>query len=122
MLGRWLALAACLGVAVSARAVEAGAGCELARADRLRTPSSRCIACHDGAGAHSLGPSHPVDVDYARASARAPGRYEAPARLLPQDITLVDGKVACVSCHSAASRHRKHAVDPVRLCAGCHRL
>jgi hypothetical protein len=120
MLGRWIALAASLGMAAPVRA-DPALPCELARADRTRTPSSRCLSCHDGAAAPGLGETHPVDVDYARASLRDPSRY-APAAALPAAVTLVNGAVSCVSCHDAASPHRGHAVDPARLCLACHRI
>jgi hypothetical protein len=38
------------------------------------------------------------------------------------DVPLVDGKVACTSCHDGASPHPKRAVDPANLCAACHRM
>src|SRR5512138_734667 len=69
MLARSIALAALLGVAAPARADPAASTpCELERADRTRTPSSRCLSCHDGTAAPGLGESHPVEVDYARAA------------------------------------------------------
>jgi hypothetical protein len=120
MLGRWIALAASFGMAAIVRA-DPGMPCELGRADRARTPSSRCLACHDGAAAPGLGETHPVDVDYARASLRDPARF-APAAALPAEVTLVNGTVSCVSCHDAASPHRGRAVDPARLCLACHRM
>jgi hypothetical protein len=120
MLGRWIALAVWLGMAASVRA-DPPSPCELARSDRTRTPSSRCLGCHDGSAGSTLGPSHPVEVDYATASARSPGRY-VPAALLPAEVTLVAGRVACVSCHAQASPHPKRAVEPATLCTACHRL
>jgi hypothetical protein len=107
--------------ATPARA-DPGGACELPRADRTRTPSSRCLACHDGSAVRPLGPSHSVEVDYARAFARSPDLFVPAAMLGAEGVTLVDGKVACVSCHTAASRHQKHALDPARLCAACHRM
>jgi hypothetical protein len=122
MIARSTALAAFLGMAASVRADPAAPGpCELVRADRTRTPSSRCLSCHDGTAAPGLGDGHPVDVDYARASLHDPGRF-APAAALPPEVTLVNGAVSCVSCHDAASPHRGRAVDPARLCLACHRM
>jgi hypothetical protein len=121
MLGRWTILAAVLGTAAFARAANPAATCELARADRARTPSSRCLACHDGTSGQCLGLSHPVEVDYARAAMRDPGRY-VPASALPADVPLVNGRVSCVSCHDGASTHPAHTVEPARLCLACHRM
>jgi hypothetical protein len=120
MAGRWMALAAALGAAAAARGGD-GAPCELARADRARTSSASCLACHDGAAGRELGPSHPVEVDYGSAAAREPDRY-VPAALLRADVPLVDGKVSCTSCHDGASPHAKRAVDPGRLCLACHQM
>ncbi|HEY6101295.1 MAG TPA: hypothetical protein VIW03_17795 [Anaeromyxobacter sp.] len=114
-----MVLVAALGA--SARAGDPGARCELGRADRARTPSSRCVACHDGSAGPGLGASHPVEVDYAGASSRQPGRY-VPASMLSPEIPLADGKVTCLSCHDPASPHRKHAVAPDRICQACHRM
>lgn len=104
--------------------------CELARVDRARTPSLRCVACHDGSSgrAVTIGPAggghgdHPVEIDYGSVAARKPGRYVPLARL-PADVPLVDGKVACTSCHDGASRHRgRVALGGSRLCQACHDL
>jgi predicted CXXCH cytochrome family protein len=107
--------------------------CDLARvSDRSKASSLRCVACHDGTtGAESVfvmgrdargrSMSHPVEVEYARARLRDGGRYVA-EQLLPPDVPLVDGKVACTSCHDPASPLSKHVVDPARLCYACHRL
>ena len=107
--------------------------CELARvSDRGKASSFRCVACHDGTtgagdvfvmGRDGRGQSmsHPVEVDYGRAQLRD-DRHYVPERLIPADVPLVDGKVACTSCHDPASRLAKHVVDPVRLCYACHRL
>lgn len=113
------------------RAARAGDGvCELEGADRARTTSARCIACHDGTAGRAvevhtapdgIGRSHPVEVDYGAAAARQPGRYH-PAAMLPREIPLVDGKVACTSCHDGASREPKRVAMRTRLCESCHDL
>jgi len=106
--------------------------CELSPAtDRARTPSQRCLSCHDGStGAGTffemgrgrpLGMSHPVEVDYGAIAGRKADRYVAPS-LLPSDVPLVDGKVACTTCHDGASRLEKRTVDPARLCSSCHQM
>jgi predicted CXXCH cytochrome family protein len=141
MAGRSLAAAAAaLAIAAGARAgapervgpergaPEWDAPCELARVDRGRTPSQRCIACH-GDTADATAPrgrptthqSHPVEVDYAGAAARHPDDFVRAARL-PPHVPLVDGKVACTSCHDGASRRRGRTVDLESLCTSCHRM
>ncbi len=118
----WKAIAAgVLGVALSARAGDRQAPCELPRADRAAAASATCLACHDGSAARGLGESHPVEVDYPAAFARDPDRY-APAASLPPEVLLVGGRVTCTSCHDGASPHRARAVEPARLCQACHRL
>jgi hypothetical protein len=113
---------------VPGRAI-AGGLCELSRADRARTASVRCMACHDGAvggaiefhmGPRGTSMSHPVEMSYEAIAARQPERYEARAAL-PPEVPLVEGKVACTSCHDGASRDPKHVAIPVRLCQSCHR-
>jgi predicted CXXCH cytochrome family protein len=106
--------------------------CELRRVDRRRTGSRECIACHDGsvgpAALHALsvrgdGGAHPVEVSYAAAFARQPGSYRS-AFELPRAIVLPDGRVACTSCHDAASAEPARAALPLRasaLCLACHR-
>jgi predicted CXXCH cytochrome family protein len=134
---RWGIAIAAAGLCLAARGepqAALDAACELPRvAERQRTPSHACLACHDGStgpgvaferrsprGA-GLGASHPVEVDYAAARARAPERY-VPKGLLPADVPLVDGKVACTSCHDAAASARGRVVEPARLCLACHAL
>src|SRR5512140_146453 len=64
--------------------------CELVMANRATASSMRCAGCHDGSIGASIelrtgtdrdGMSHPVEVDYARAAARHPGRYAPPGSL-----------------------------------------
>jgi len=115
--------------AVDARPEDRDEVCELARVDRARTPSLRCVACHDGSSgmAVTIGPAgaghgdHPVEVDYAAVAARQPGRY-VPLTQLPEDVPLVDGKVTCTSCHDGASRHPGRVVRAGSLCQSCHDL
>jgi predicted CXXCH cytochrome family protein len=125
-----VAAAALLLFASVARPEERGEVCELSRVDRARTPSLRCVACHDGATAIgvTIGPAggghgdHPVEVDYGSIAAQRPGRYVPLARL-PADVPLVDGKVTCTSCHDGASRHAgRVALGGHRLCLACHDL
>jgi predicted CXXCH cytochrome family protein len=109
-------------------ALAAGA-CELRLADRARTPSAHCVACHDGSTALGTplkrhpdgGAGHPVEVDYLRAFARRPGLH--PPAALPADLPLVDGKVSCTTCHDARSSERGKPAVTTRyaaLCLACH--
>jgi predicted CXXCH cytochrome family protein len=107
------------------------APCTLPRVDRARTGSRACIGCHDGSiglgAAHALaggapGGEHPVDVSYARAFARQPGSYRS-AFDLPRAVVLPEGRVACTSCHDAASAEPHRAAVPMggsALCFTCH--
>lgn len=115
---------------VTPQARAAGGVCELEGADRATTSSQRCIACHDGTAGSpiafgvrpdGIGSSHPVEVDYGAAAARQPGRYH-PAAMLPREIPLVNGRVACTSCHDGASPDPKRVVRATRLCQSCHAL
>ena len=138
--GHWAALvagAAVVSAAIAgvARAAPEGRGdseqadetCELARVDRARTPARACLSCHDGSVAASsipaptLGTSHPVGIDYAAARARAPDRYAA---ALPADLPLVDGRIACTTCHDGAATDRYRLARPATgpLCLACHQL
>lgn len=130
MRARWgAALAAALAVSAGARATGDGT-CELGRGDRRTTPSLSCLGCHDGSVGPGIGfqmspegrgMSHPVQVDYARASAARPGQYQA-AATLPPEVPLVDGRVECTTCHDGASRDPKRVAAVKDLCAACHRL
>jgi hypothetical protein len=133
MAGRWVAALGaaavalvCAGAAAPSDRAER-AGCELVRADRARTRSTSCIACHDGTAGHAtvatstsgaLG-SHPVGVSYGLALARRPSEYASPGQL-PPDVPLVAGRVECTSCHDGASRLPKHVAHGPDLCETCH--
>jgi predicted CXXCH cytochrome family protein len=102
--------------------------CELRGADRARTPSHRCTACHDGTAATSVafstrgnaGGSHPVGVDYDGA-ARPFARLK-PRAAVPPTVPLVDGRVECTSCHDGASPRRARVANERDLCIVCHDL
>jgi len=130
------AVAAALAGSVSARADPFGpadepddgapdGGCELSRADRAHTPARRCASCHDGTVADDAvtpGRNHPVGIDYAAARQRQPDQYSA---ALPPEVPLVDGRIACTTCHDGASQARGRIASPrgvASLCLACHRL
>jgi hypothetical protein len=139
---RWgLGVAAAAGLLAAAAArgdLPAGAGerprmrgdvvCELEQVDRATASSRRCIACHDGTlgegfvfamPGSDIGMSHPVDVDYEAAAARHPGEY-VPRAQLPPEVPLVQGKVACTSCHDGRSSEPHHIPSYESLCLSCH--
>lgn len=94
--------------------------CALAAVDRTTTPSSVCLACHDGSAGKAIGfdvhGAHPLGRRYADAWLR--GGFNP---LLPGDaVKLVNGEVACTSCHDGASSLRAR-VAARALCTGCHR-
>jgi predicted CXXCH cytochrome family protein len=103
--------------------------CELGGADRARTSSARCVACHDGTVGTSvmfrtrvsglLGYDHPVEVDYERA--RLHDRQLRPRAFLPRELVLVNGRIACTTCHDgAAATPGRVAVAAAALCTSCH--
>jgi predicted CXXCH cytochrome family protein len=104
--------------------------CELARADRARTSSFACIACHDGSIAAavslkdsaSVGLTHPVEVSYREAAAKGNSRL-TPIAQMPPSLVLVEGNVACVTCHDPKSKREHHLAMPMAgsaLCLSCH--
>jgi predicted CXXCH cytochrome family protein len=103
--------------------------CGLAKADRARTPSTACLSCHDGTATPTLafanrhggpgGGAHPVDTDYFAASMG--NRRLAQPFDLPRAVVLVDGRVACTSCHDGMSTNAARvAGELVSLCTSCH--
>jgi hypothetical protein len=98
--------------------------------DRRTTPSSACMACHDGSvkGAADARTGHRYDLDYQRARREStfielrpdPEGYSAGM------VVLQGGLVTCLSCHSPASAAPAHLAGPVdgplaqRLCVACH--
>ncbi|MHB8876925.1 MAG: cytochrome c3 family protein [Myxococcaceae bacterium] len=101
--------------------------CGLSTADRTKASVESCTRCHDGSIPGSLAgmaSSHPVDLDYAAAQAQRPGAL-MPASGLPPEVTLVEGKLTCTTCHDGRSTLRYHLSAPVspkpsRLCLSCH--
>ena len=101
--------------------------------------SRECLSCHDGtlsteAGAQvrglswehnkNIGLSHPIGVDYESVYMSKPREYHPPERL-DNRIVLVNGKIACETCHNHYSRFKKHLVMEnikSRLCLSCHNL
>jgi cytochrome c peroxidase len=114
------ALATSLSFAITGNvsgAVPSSSGATVAAAPvaggELDALSGTCLTCHDGSlarfiaarpagtptpydGHRSL--DHPVGMLYRDYPARDPGSYRYPLSLDPS-VQLIDGKVACVSCH-----------------------
>jgi predicted CXXCH cytochrome family protein len=95
--------------------------CLLRWARRSTTPATRCLTCHDGSAArpfdHLSNGSHPVGVAYD--ASRVP--LLRPRAALPAQVVLVNGEVACTSCHDgrSATPHRV-AMTVGDLCIACH--
>jgi hypothetical protein len=82
----------------------------------LDRQTRECLSCHDGASASEsnnptprarwrgyadeTGRQHPVGVQYRSLSRPTDSSPLRPAALLPREVALPDGKVACVSCHN----------------------
>ena len=127
----WLAL----GVAhISSDPADARAGGRV-----LDTHTRQCLSCHDGVIAtesknvtpwtHSRGYSsdghrnHPIGVRYDRLSRPKDLSPLRPASMLPQEVTLPDWKVGCVSCHNLYAQERHLLTVPIEgseLCLTCH--
>lgn len=81
-----------------------------------------CLECHDGnmaPPAHQA--SHPVNIGYP--PSKNSDQFAAAELLKEKGITLVNGKVSCISCHNLGNPERFHlSVKNSRsdLCSGCH--
>lgn len=82
---------------------------------RSMTPSSYCISCHDGS-------SMPIRVSDTHPLGVHPVGYGFRLKL-SEAIVLVDGAVACTSCHDGKSK-LPHMLAMTQtgstLCLGCH--
>jgi predicted CXXCH cytochrome family protein len=82
--------------------------------ERATTPVAVCLECH-GDMAHG----HPTEIRYSDAVLE--NRELARPETLPPQLPLVDGKVACTTCHDGASTEKKYLALPQRqLCLACH--
>jgi len=105
----------------------------------LDTHTRQCLSCHDGATAsesknttrrtgsigsvNDNGRNHPVGIlydDIGRDDDLSPLR---PASMLPQEVPLPGGRVACISCHNLYA-HEPYLltvpIDGSALCFTCH--
>lgn len=94
--------------------------------DRLTTPSSACLRCHDGSAASDARTGHSFDLDYARARTQPRSELSVDPEAVNSAVVLQGGLVVCLTCHSGTStlpHHLAARVDgPVkgRLCVACH--
>ena len=113
---------------------------------RSASAGGACLACHDGTRARhviarqrgelqntdGMTVNHPVGMDYEQHVLERPTRLR-PARTLPEAVRLVDGRVACVSCHREKPVHpgprgclvtKELTVGPreTDLCLACHAM
>lgn len=95
--------------------------------DRMTTPSSYCLTCHDGSKASSGAPDartgHRYDIEYYTAG--KPDLRQDPTAYNSR-VVLPGNKLTCCTCHDPASSLPYHlaastsgAVDK-RLCVACH--
>lgn len=84
----------------------AAPGCALLAPGSERSTTAACLACHD------LRRTHPVDLDYAQAAAREPGRYAPAADVVRAGGYLPDGQLRCVTCHDRRSPWRYQIALP----------
>lgn len=113
--------------AVDAMGLEDQAG-----GDRLLDSASKeCVSCHgeerfiEGSKAGPAHTPHIIGLDYRSASGRDPTLTRAAA--LDTALRLIDGKVSCVTCHTAYSKSAHEGpmltVDNrgSGLCRKCHK-
>lgn len=100
--------------------------------------SMECISCHDGVTAkgvnhrisdgnnykvksiETIKGAHPVGMVYDKFGWN---KEYVPAKLLTEGVTLIEGKVGCISCHNLLGKNEMYlAVDNSRsgLCFSCH--
>lgn len=97
--------------------------------------SLECLQCHDGVTAkdvqillsaggaveHLTGATHPIGVSQVEAARRDSG-YVPPERL-PEQITLIEGNVGCITCHEPYKKVHGALVMSMsgsKLCKACH--
>lgn len=83
------------------------AQCALFFADAAQATTEQCSSCHSP-GRHS----HPVDLDYASLAYRAPSDLRPIEEVQRRGVRLVDGKLACVTCHDASSKFQARIALP----------
>jgi predicted CXXCH cytochrome family protein len=92
--------------------------------------SQSCLSCHDGittkmasntiSGTFSLKNSHPIGTDYNSVSFS--GGF-VNYQNVNRNITFVDGRVSCISCHDITNTELYHLTvnnSRSQLCLSCH--
>jgi cytochrome c peroxidase len=105
----WKAAVAALALAAASTArggEPAGGDCKLFSREASTASTADCARCHENHEAH------PVDVDYAAAAARQPFGLRRASEAVRRGVFLPDGRVACVTCHDAASPWKHHIALP----------
>lgn len=101
--------------------------------NKLDAGAKACLQCHDGTGAthitfkdaaapmqfskFGVQTNHPVGMNYDYYALASPGSY-TPRHLLDPNITLVAGRVTCVSCHQIKAANptaRSYKVASINL-------
>lgn len=111
----------------------------LRQMNRLDPISFGCVTCHDGATAPGKEPhiksgpagwnismsgggsSHPVGMRYAEYAGDS--RNYIPMGAVSTEVTFIQGKVGCLSCHDMLNPLKNHLVmsnDNSNLCFSCH--
>ncbi|MBI1919494.1 MAG: hypothetical protein HYS23_00280 [Geobacter sp.] len=100
--------------------------------------SFECLTCHDGTSATlaevrfqssettnnyaDITKNHPIGIDYEEAMSRHPGQYRS-IDSLDRRISLLDGKLGCITCHDSINPEVGHLSmnnDGSALCLECH--
>jgi predicted CXXCH cytochrome family protein len=97
--------------------------------------SKECISCHEQKGRNAaedikdknhpgmaaISVTHAIGTDYIYASSKLPSLRKPDA--LPPSMTLVNGRIACITCHNPLNAERFNlavADTNPSLCFGCH--
>lgn len=75
--------------------------------------SQDCLGCHASSlPTGEVHKSHPVDIDYSAATAKAGGKLRSADKVRGSGVTLVEGKVGCLTCHAFASPWKYRVAIP----------
>ena len=108
--------------------------------ENLDSFSAGCLSCHDGKSASNVRPNfrnspnkksimmmisgkHPIGMDYEKYAMS--NHHLKSLDEMGQNLTLVEGRVSCITCHDPLSPENNHLVatqSGVDLCSACHTL
>jgi hypothetical protein len=75
--------------------------------------SQDCLGCHASSlPTVEVHNSHPVDIDYSAATAKAGGKLRSAEKVRGSGVTLREGKVGCLTCHAFGSPWKHHVAIP----------